>query len=705
MTKTSLRKQIIVFGIIATLIVSGLLYLMLYLTIRGGFDKLEDTVVDRTILRVANGLENNFDYLIAKSGDWAHWDQTYQFIDDLNQAYVDENMTNDAFAILDINLAFYIDSEGNLKYSRTMDTFSMEPIALSKDLTDQLLLASQKIPQDISSSMTGIISTKDELPLLFVAQHILKSDGTGPSKGVLIFAHFLDEKVIERLTRSTIFNIEFKQLNDNLQEDFSLAWKSIEEGNLMYYILRRKNELAGYAVLNDFWGKPSIIFRVEVPREISNQGNLTIDLVLYAVIAAGLIYCLAGYIFIKNIVLRRLNFLYGQVKDLSRNRSINSKEIIKGNDEIAFLAEKMNALLLKLTTAQATLEKSEKRYKGIVETQQDMVIRLDAKANFLYVNNVFSRMVHLPADQLIGKNFLSNLPEGDRPEFEKVFKKLGKKPHRAYIEHRVVIRNMIHWIGWEFFAVTDDRGNVAEIQGDGRDISRLKEIDQLKSEFVSLASHQLRTPLSSIKWFAELLGEKNIGNLNEQQRDCLNQIIESNDRMIKLVNDLLNISHIESANKFNIKKEAASPVKILRGIIKEQTPLAKAKGLNIVFDNKFPEKQLVNLDAEKVTEVIHNLLSNAIKYSYNGNDIVITLEKKHNKMEFSVKNTGAGIDINQRRHIFEKFFRTESARLINTQGSGLGLYIAKAIVERHGGKIWFKSNKKFTTFSFSLPIK
>lgn len=703
--KTSLRKQIILFGIITTFLISGLLYYTLYAAIREGFNKLEDTAVDRNVTRINNGIESNFTFLTAKSGDWAHWDQTYEFIDDLNQAYIDENMTDDAFSTLDINLAFYINKVGQRSYYRTYDLKTGEVFSLSEELSNRLLEAAKDIPEELDSSVHGLVTSKDHLPLFIVAQHIIRSDGSGPANGVLIFGRFLDEEVLVGLEKSTIFNIEFYQMDqEDLPEDVITARQNIQNGKRNIYISRKEKDITGYTIFNDFWGSPSLIFRVDSPREIAYQASLTVDYTLYVIVVAGLAYCLFGYVFIKKVVLNRLSALHNEVRDITRNKNPDPNFVIKGDDEIGYLAEKMNTMLIKLATAQATLEKSEKRYKGIVESQQDMVIRLDSNFRFLYVNKIYSQLMHLESDKLIGENFLHNLTKEEAAEFEKEFKHLKRKPYRAYIEQKVVIRRLIHWIGWEFFAITDKNGKIIEIQGEGRDITKLKEIDQLKSEFVSLASHQLRTPLSSIKWFAELLNGNNMGQLNADQKDCLKQIIESNDRMIKLVNDLLNISHIESANKFNIKKAPTNLVKIIRSIIKEQTPLAKAKGLNIIFENNFPENQLVNLDGEKIGEVIQNLLTNAIKYSYNGNEIIINLQKKRANLQLSVKNTGAGIDINQRGHIFEKFFRTESARLINTQGSGLGLYIAKAIVERHNGKIWFTSNKKTTTFIFHVPL-
>ncbi len=242
-----------------------------------------------------------------------------------------------------------------------------------------------------------------------------------------------------------------------------------------------------------------------------------------------------------------------------------------------------------------------------------------------------------------------------------------------------------------------------------------REIDQMKSEFVSLASHQLRTPLTGIKWFCDLLLRNMAGPLSKDQIDYVTQIATSNERLIKLVEDLLNVSHIETGKKFNLEKKPTDLIPIIDSINNDLVALAHQHTVTIVKAQNFPAQLLLNIDGGKIREVFGNLLSNAVKYSRE--DGVVELgfdESKPGQVIISVKDSGMGIPKDQQTRVFEKFFRADNAKTVQTQGTGLGLYIAKAITEKHDGKLWFESptfvetsagrqENKGTTFYVSLP--
>jgi len=236
------------------------------------------------------------------------------------------------------------------------------------------------------------------------------------------------------------------------------------------------------------------------------------------------------------------------------------------------------------------------------------------------------------------------------------------------------------------------------------DITREKIVERMKTEFVSISAHQLRTPLSAIKWSLKMLLDGDLGEISLEQKEFIEKAYASNERMIKLINDLLNVTRIEEGRYlFSLSYEN------IANIIKEQyqtfKELAEKKGLKmeLIFkQDKFP---LVKVDKEKISLVIQNLIENAIHYTQKGK-ITITLESKDREIIFSVEDTGIGIPKDQQERVFSRFFRAENAILSETEGTGLGLFISKNIIEAHGGKIWFKSEEgKGTTFYFTLPIK
>jgi PAS domain S-box-containing protein len=252
--------------------------------------------------------------------------------------------------------------------------------------------------------------------------------------------------------------------------------------------------------------------------------------------------------------------------------------------------------------------------------------------------------------------------------------------------------------------IKDKEGNILGCVVVFRDATNEVEVDRMKTEFVSLASHQLNTPLTGIKWFLELLLKGKAGKLNKEQTEFLQNIEFSNNRMIGLVNDLLNISRIESGSKFVIEKQNKDIIKTLKGSTSRYNQLALKKKVKVVIAETVPAKKMIEIDESKIDQVFGNLISNAIKYSRPETEIKIGFKETPKEIIFSFKNSGLGIPVSQQKRIFEKFFRADNIMTTDTDGNGLGLYIVKSIIEGHGGRVWFKSiESETTTFYVSLP--
>jgi PAS domain S-box-containing protein len=237
------------------------------------------------------------------------------------------------------------------------------------------------------------------------------------------------------------------------------------------------------------------------------------------------------------------------------------------------------------------------------------------------------------------------------------------------------------------------------------DITQDREVDRMKSEFVTLASHQLRTPLTGIKWFAELLLRGKAGALSNKEAEYVQQMHVCTDRMITLIDDLLDVSRIETGRKYFIEKKSTDVVKLLQDLFLSLHALAEQRREKLVLSKSFPKELELNIDGEKIGHVFQNLLTNALRYSKPGGEIRIGCRKDHPKfVVFSVQDFGLGIPAAQQNRVFERFFRGDNVQTAETNGTGLGLYIAKSIVEGHGGKMWFESvENEGSTFYFSLP--
>lgn len=235
-----------------------------------------------------------------------------------------------------------------------------------------------------------------------------------------------------------------------------------------------------------------------------------------------------------------------------------------------------------------------------------------------------------------------------------------------------------------------------------RDITLEYEIDRMKSDFISLASHQLRTPLSSINMYSQMLYAGYMGEVSEKQRAPLRTIIESADRMSQLINTLLNITRIENGT-IVVSHKRVDMNELIEEIVEELRIEAENKELRFTFRPTISQS-LVRTDRLIMKEILTNLISNAIKYTPQGGSVKCSILILKDRVEFRVADTGVGIPSYSQENIFSKFFRAPNVMRGETTGTGLGLYLVKGMAERLGAKVWFDSELgKGSTFYLSLP--
>ncbi|MDR3558602.1 MAG: PAS domain-containing sensor histidine kinase [Candidatus Pacebacteria bacterium] len=235
------------------------------------------------------------------------------------------------------------------------------------------------------------------------------------------------------------------------------------------------------------------------------------------------------------------------------------------------------------------------------------------------------------------------------------------------------------------------------------DITEQKNLDQAKTEFVSLASHQLRAPLATVKWYSEMLSNPNVGVLNQKQREYVKTIEEVNTDMIDLVDTLLNVSRIE-IGKLVVDLKPTNVQELVDSILTELSSQIEKKKMNMVKQYSASTLTNINSDPRLLRIVIHNLITNAIKYTLDGGTIAINLMESAGKSQITVSDTGYGIPKDQQNKIFTKLFRADNVKEISSsQSTGLGLYLVKSMVEAMGGSISFESvENKGTTFTVAF---
>jgi PAS domain S-box-containing protein len=380
------------------------------------------------------------------------------------------------------------------------------------------------------------------------------------------------------------------------------------------------------------------------------------------------------------------------------------------NQEIYSKLEELKIVKEELVLRNRDLIKAKAEHDAILENIGDGVIGVNTKGEVAYVNSQVEKLTGWKKEELLGKYIVHTIrledEKGQEIPIEKVPIRL------AMFDNRKVVSSEYYYVrkdGSRFaVAITATPVVLFESQQVGgvnvfRDVSKERDVDRMKTEFISLASHQLRTPLSAMKWFSELLLDGTSGELTDEQKEIVENIYNSNERMIELVNSLLNISRIESG-RIIIEPVLTDLGNLVKEVIVELKPKIDKKKHNVALSlhGSLPK---VNIDPKLVRHVYMNLLTNAVKYTQDGGDIVVIISKSGNEIISQVSDNGYGIPLEQQEKVFSKFFRAENIVKIETDGTGLGLYLTKAIVDSSGGKIWFESQPgKGTTFWFILPL-
>ncbi len=346
-----------------------------------------------------------------------------------------------------------------------------------------------------------------------------------------------------------------------------------------------------------------------------------------------------------------------------------------------------------------------KKFQQAVESATDPIIITHPDGRILYTNNAWQLATGYGFTDVENKNF-SFLYSEKTPRKIILSMKASMKEGEVFTSDEMIATrkdDTEYNAELSLFPVTE-KGATIFYTALHQDVTKRKEIDVAKTEFVSLASHQLRTPLSIIRWYSEMLISGGMGDLNEGQKKYAQKIYDSNKRMIELVGALLNVSRIDLGT-FAMNPKKVSLATVVKEVFAELDPEIKKKSLVVKasFEDELPE---IYADPGLMRMVFQNLITNAIKYTPDNGRIAVFVKKEgESNIVFSVKDSGIGIPEEQKNKIFTKLFRADNARETDPAGTGLGLYIVKAIIEKSGGNIRFESKEGAgTTFYGIIPV-
>ncbi len=384
---------------------------------------------------------------------------------------------------------------------------------------------------------------------------------------------------------------------------------------------------------------------------------------------------------------------------------------VNSSNELGELAGSFNRMASKLEEYERTsidrLIAEKKRAEAIVMNMVDGILVLDENNNVILINNTCVELIGNSSDAITGQNvfelaghsnLLKNLVEDLAGNDPKQNTKLN------YL--RIVFREKEEFFMKEIVPVTDETdpkkklGHIIIL----KNVTGFKQLDELKSGFVATVSHELRTPLSAMNMSLRLLQDERIGSMNEEQLRITGTMKEEVKRLLKLVNELLDLSRIESGSDI-LKYQSAKADELIDAAITPMLLQLEQKDITLETDIEkgLPE---LKIDANKIAWVLINLLNNAVRYSKEGGKILLAVKKAGSKVQFSVRDFGKGIEPQYLSRIFDKFVQVNSKNIESlNKGVGLGLAISKEFVNAHGGDIWVKSElDKGSEFFFTIPF-
>ena len=397
------------------------------------------------------------------------------------------------------------------------------------------------------------------------------------------------------------------------------------------------------------------------------------------------------------------------LKEISQ-KNYKQRLEFQGSDEFSELAEEFNLMSAQLNKWEnsnlAKLQSEKLRIEAIIEQMQDAIIGLNEKNEVLFLNTVAAQLLNVNGKEVIGADAMKLMKKND------LLKKIiqvsdGDKPMKIYADNKEsyfqLERREITVPVWEEgheLVVTTSRKTAGEVYI-LKNVTRYKELDEAKTNFIATVSHELKTPISSIKMSLKLMDDDRVGSMNVEQKELIQHMKEDCGRLLKITSELLDLAQVETGNlQLNFVQSDPRKIAIYAMDTVRFQAEQKEVTLEMISRNDLPK---VSVDTEKTAWVLVNFLSNALRYSSQKSRVIIQIIEAGNNIEFSVRDFGKGIDEQYQKRLFDRYFQVPTDGN-NKSGSGLGLAISKDFIEAQGGKIWVQSAVgEGSTFSFLLP--
>ena len=329
----------------------------------------------------------------------------------------------------------------------------------------------------------------------------------------------------------------------------------------------------------------------------------------------------------------------------------------------------------------------------------DGLLVFDSENNLFLINPAAENFLEVKKEDIIGKSVLEM---SKFPRLTPIISLLGGTLEECFKKELEFNDTLVLEITSIHMRLEGERVSTLIIL---HDITREKLADKTKNDFVTLAAHQLRTPISGVKWCLRILLDEDLGKINKKQKEIIQEAYKTNNKVVHLINDLLSVAEIEEG-RYLKGLTLFSIEDIIKSVAEAYEQDIKKKNIKIKLVKPVGDLPKLMIDVERMKVAINNILENAVRYTLGGGSIIISLFNHEKYVEVKIEDTGVGIPLAQQNKVFNKFFRASNIMKIDTEGTGLGLYIAKNIIEAHEGRIWFESEEnKGTAVYFTIPVR
>ncbi len=564
---------------------------------------------------------------------------------------------------------------------------------LEKRLLDNFQTSLTKRTDLLAYNLRGEFSKEREKddPIGVATQKLLKSFISGPNDDVQE-VQFIDENSRVLATSNSSNQAAIGRKTNDLRVKQALVSGNAPEPkmeqnaegeriqvNVVPLIVEEKTKGVIYitASMEDVYGQMKEI------NQIFATGT-----VIALIVTAGLGILLA------QTITRPISDMRRQAMEMAKG-NYSRKVKVYGYDEIGQLALAFNNLSKKLLQARASTESERRKLTSVLSHMTDGVIATDRKGRIILLNDPAEKMLNVSRETALDQQILEMLGIEEEYTLDQLF----QEPDSVLLDFST--RDEPYILRASFSVIQKDTGKVNGLIAVLYDVTEQEKIDRERREFVANVSHELRTPLTTMRSYLEALSDGAWQDENIAP-NFLSVAQDETERMIRLVNDLLQLSKMDST-EYRLMKDWVEFTEFFSNIIDR---FEMSKEQNVSFKRAYSKKsRFMEIDEDKITQVLYNIISNALKYSPEGGTITYRLRERADMLEISISDQGIGIPKENVDKIFDRFYRVEKARSRRMGGTGLGLAIAKEMIKAHGGDIWAKSEEgKGTTIYFTLPL-